>query len=204
MKNDHFIPHKDISLPPLLAIDIQMDFISIVPISKKTCFGYFNNRDLDNLDPVIDFIEELRNDPDFITDAEPLDYDWLSHSKFCLFFFTDTFVSISGIGKALRYGCVPVVITDRAIVNLPFVDVLKWTEIAVFVDIKAGLKNLKDVLGSRCAEDKYEKMREFGMEASTHFAWNFFTPHPSDAFYTVLYQLWLRRHTIRYTSREMI
>ncbi|PIA57673.1 hypothetical protein AQUCO_00600421v1 [Aquilegia coerulea] len=207
MKNDEshrFIPHKDLSLPPMIAIDLQMDTVNIVPISKKKYFGYFNNRDIDNLDPVIDFIEELRNDPDFMTDTEPYDYDWVSNIKFCLFFFTDKFVSISGFEKALRYGCVPVVITDRSIVNLPFVDVLKWTEIAVFVDIKGGLKNLQKVVGHRCEGEKYEKMRELGMKASKHFVWNHLSPQPHDAFYSVLYQLWLRRHTIRYTRREII
>lgn len=37
--------------------------------------------------------------------------------------------------------------------------------------------------------------------ASKHFVWNE-KPQPYDAFHMVMYQLWLRRHTIRYAERE--
>ncbi|GLT69051.1 hypothetical protein SLA2020_412330 [Shorea laevis] len=145
-------------------------------------------------------VNELVNDPDFLIESEPpnhLSYtERLASSKFCLFEYGG---DVSGIGKALRFGCVPAVITDRPIQDLPFLDVLRWQEIVVFVPV-GGVKELKLVLG-RTYGDRHEQMSKLGVKASQHFVWNE-VPQPLDSFHTVMYQLWLRRHTIRYPRRE--
>ena len=146
-------------------------------------------------------VKELVNDFEFLIESEPSDQltyrQRLTSSKFCLFEYGG---DVSGIGEAFRFGCVPVVITDRPIQDLPFMDVLRWQEIAVFVHSKSGAEELKRVL-NRTYEDRHEQMKRLGVKASQHFVWDEL-PQPFDSFHTVMYQLWLRRHTIRYARRE--
>nr|DAD36960.1 TPA_asm: hypothetical protein HUJ06_007601 [Nelumbo nucifera] len=75
--------------------------------------------------------------------------------KFCLFFYGG---NISGIGDALQFGCVPVVITERPILGLPFMDVLRWSEIAVFVGAGGGVEGMKKQLDNTCKGDRYENL----------------------------------------------
>ncbi|KAF9591571.1 hypothetical protein IFM89_004625 [Coptis chinensis] len=196
---NRYIPHKDITLPPF---HFSKELKPMKEIKYLGYAGYLN--DLYSKNWSSSFIKELSGDPDFELDSEPFDYDpseGLVSSKFCLFFY-DIPVSIGGISEALRIGCVAVVISDRAITDLPFMDVLKWSEIALFVGTSGGVKEVKKVLKGVCS-DKYQKMREMGMAASKHFQW-YVSPQPYDAFHTVLYQLWVRRHTIRYARSEPI
>eukprot|EP00262_Sarcandra_glabra_P005421 TRINITY_DN17004_c0_g1_i1.p1 TRINITY_DN17004_c0_g1~~TRINITY_DN17004_c0_g1_i1.p1 ORF type:complete len:360 (-),score=20.05 TRINITY_DN17004_c0_g1_i1:466-1545(-) len=192
-----FIPHKDINLPHLLKPQILTP--SSTEISK---FRAFFNGDGENNHEISAFVNELRGDPEYMIGSEPSDLvryaEGLSNSRFCLFFYG--FGRDLKVGEALRFGCVPVVISGRPILDLPFMDVLRWSEIAVFVGMGGGVKELKSVLDRTCG-DQYARMRELGMIASVHFAWNF-DPQPHDSFHTVLYQLWLRRHTVRYAGRE--
>ncbi|GAU42433.1 hypothetical protein TSUD_247750 [Trifolium subterraneum] len=94
------------------------------------------------------------------------------------------------IGEVMRFGCVPMVVTEGTVNDMPFMDVLKWKEMAVFM--KGGVKNVTWTA-------RHENMRRLGVVASKHLRWNR-PPLPLDAFNTVMYQLWLRRHTVRYES----
>lgn len=106
---------------------------------------------------------------------------------------------VSWVGEALRLGCVPVVVvvvTEGHVNDMPFMDVLRWREMAVFV--KSGGRGVKGVLyDTDTWRERLADMRGLGVVASKHLRWN----HPSlplDAFSTIMYQLWLRRHTVRY------
>lgn len=44
-------------------------------------------------------------------------------------------------------------------------------------------------------------MDVLSVDASKHFQWNQ-PPLPFDAFNTIMYQLWLRRHTVRYVRMQ--
>ncbi|KAD7480124.1 hypothetical protein E3N88_03318 [Mikania micrantha] len=56
-----------------------------------------------------------------------------------------------------------------------------------------GLKRVLDGI----EKSEYERMMESGVAATQHLGWNA-EPQAHDAFHMVVYQLWLRRHTIRY------
>nr|GEV17431.1 probable glycosyltransferase At3g07620 [Tanacetum cinerariifolium] len=71
-----------------------------------------------------------------------------------------------------------------------------WDEIAVFVGPNGGAHGLKKVLEG-IEDSKYKMMVESGVLATQHLAWNE-EPKPYDAFHMIVYQLWLRRHTVRY------
>ncbi|XP_039067439.1 probable glycosyltransferase At5g11130 [Hibiscus syriacus] len=189
-----FIPHKDVSLPPLANVHAPTQ----APGRKSTSYlGYVRY----NWVKETSLVEQLLADPEILVESEPSDQmayeERLAGSKFCLFEYGS---EISAIGEAMSFGCVPVVITDRPIQDMPLMDLLKWQRIAVFVGTSGGAKEIKRVLG-RVVVEEFEDMREYAAVASKHFVWNQ-TPQPYDAFHMVMYQLWLRRHTIRYAERE--
>ncbi|GMP69280.1 hypothetical protein CsSME_00028601 [Camellia sinensis var. sinensis] len=195
----NFIPHKDITLPPLTTSNHPRE-----PLNNKTSsptfLGFTKKLGQSS------FIKELEGDPEFLivdVDDDASEFDLgeiIASSKFCLFLY-GTGGDVSWLGEALRLGCVPVLISDRPIQDLPLMDVLKWSEIAVFVGTSGGgIGELKGLLGGIGGE-RYDRMRGLGVTAALHFVWND-SPQPFDAFHMVMYQLWLRRHVIRYARRE--
>ncbi|PKI46611.1 hypothetical protein CRG98_032953 [Punica granatum] len=195
---DKFIPHKDITLPPFITYGLVEPQ---APVNNSAKYlGFAKHGAL----KIPEMVVELIKDPDFLIEQEPSNRvtyeERFRSSKFCLF---DYEGDVSGIGEAMRVGCVPVVITVRPIQDLPLIDVLQWQEMAVFLGRdKGGVKELKRVLGS-VSEDRYEKMRGSGISVGRHFMWND-PPQLMDSFHMVMYQLWLRRHTIRYARRDWV
>ncbi|KAL5734626.1 hypothetical protein ACOSP7_032487 [Xanthoceras sorbifolium] len=196
-----FVPHKDVTLPPR----VDPPATHAPANESKNYFGYVKYGAVKESS----LVNELIDDQDFLVERQPTDaltYEWrLAVSKFCLFEYGVG--DVSGISDAVRFGCVPVVITDRPIQDLPLMDVLRWQELAVFVGWKnksgGGIKGLRRVLDRTCGDEKrYEGMRRSCMKAGQHFVWNE-EPQPLDAFHMVMYQLWLRRHAIRYARREV-
>lgn len=190
-KDGFFIPHKDVTLPPVVH-----NFHA--PANTTVRFlGYVRHGAVTSSS----LIGELVNDPQFLVDTEPSDETTFaersSSSKFCLFEYGN---DVSWIGEALRFGCVPAVIADRPLIDLPFIDVLRWQDVAVFLRSGRGAKELKHVLNDTW-RDRGDLMKGLGVAASQHFVWNP-KPEPLDSFHTVMYQLWLRRHAIRYTRAE--
>lgn len=187
-----FIPHKDISLPPF-STDHPVEPQAMGSHTVKY-LGFAKHGTL----KIIGIVDELVKDPDFLVESEMT--DGFTDSKFCLF---DYEGDVSWIGDAMRVGCVPVVITSHPIQDLPLIDVVRWQEMAVFVrKNEVGVMGLKRALGL-VSEDQYEKMQGLCITVSRHFVWNKLA-QPFDSFHLVMYQLWLRRHTIRYARREWV
>ncbi|CAA2991535.1 Hypothetical predicted protein [Olea europaea subsp. europaea] len=191
----NFIPHKDITLPPL---NPAARIISAVPENASTSsfLGYlkWDGKTESN------FVEELKEDGDFLIDIERelLDHvEKVKNSKFCLLLHAG---DVAWMVEAMAMGCVPVVIVDRPIQDLPLMDVLRWSDLGLLVEARGGAKRLKQVLND-VSEEKYGVMREMTSAASKHLVWNEET-QPLDVFHMVIYQLWLRRHTIRYARRQ--
>ncbi|PNY06650.1 putative glycosyltransferase, partial [Trifolium pratense] len=141
-----FVPHKDITLPPV--INVHAPFKNLHAPVKLGGGG-----------------------------------------EFCVVEYGNS--EVLWIGEAMRLGCVPVVVTEGTMNDMPFMDVLKWKEMAVFV--KSDVKNVT-------WRERHQNMRRLGVVARKHLRWN--RPSlPFDAFNTVMFQLWLRRHTNWFVSR---
>ncbi|KAK6143328.1 hypothetical protein DH2020_023676 [Rehmannia glutinosa] len=196
----YFVPHKDVTLPPFSTSPLALLDGQEVNSTKTTSFlGYLNWDGM--TEP--NLVNELKGDVDFLVQekSEPLNYmRSVTESKFCLFLYHG---EVTWIVEAMSLGCVPVVIVDRPIQDLPLMDILRWSEIALLVAVpRGGSKRLKKVLDG-VSEEKYADMRELCVAASKHLVWNE-EPQPLDAFHMVMYQLWLRRHAVRYSRREFV
>ncbi|KAG9149496.1 hypothetical protein Leryth_020518 [Lithospermum erythrorhizon] len=208
--SENFIPHKDVSLPPF-----NPDLLTLphVPGNDTTTFLGYLKWD-GQTEPAL--VNELKGDVDFMIESELLDhvegvgsirkrsstsfsFPESRKSKFCLFFYSG---DVARMVELMGSGCVPVVIVDRPIQDLPLMDVLRWSEMGLVIGTRGGGRGLKRVLLG-VGEERYEKMRELCVEASRHLVWNA-EPQPMDAFHMVMYQLWLRRHTIRYARRNWV
>lgn len=197
--NGRFYPHKDINMPPIDSAVSGHTILNIKPHHRQsqTILAYCVNWP----EAIPDFESTLalwKTDPGFVLESlviEPSLYaQRLSSSRFCLIFF-------GGGGNplflldALTFGCIPVIISSSPFFDLPFQDVLNWKEFLVIVNMRQA-RELKQLLQS-IPEARSQKMKSLAKEASKHLKWHS-TPRPYDAFYSLMYQLWLRRHTIRY------
>lgn len=196
-----FFPHKDISMPfAESGTDVhQTPKLQQSDGESRTILAYHVGAPV-GLGSVL---QEWENDPDFILDSllpEPyLYFQRLSSSRFCLNFVVDGGNS-STLVDALKFGCIPVIIAQGPLFDVPLQDILNWQEFVIIVNMRQ-VSNLKQTL-ERIPESQLQKMKILAMEASKHLKWHS-TPQPYDAFYSLMYQLWLRRHTIRYARRHM-
>ncbi|KAB5544309.1 hypothetical protein DKX38_012421 [Salix brachista] len=179
-----FVPHKDITLPPLASFT----YASHAPGNKTTRYLVMHSVAKDSK-----LVNQLRNDSDFLMESEPSNemtlVERLGRSMFCLFEYG---ADISGIGKALRFGCVPVMVTDRPMQDLPLMDVLNWQKIVVFVGSGGGVKEVKRVVDRACRDDECEGTRRLGTAASQHFGWNEI-PEPSHLGMSLVVRMWLSK-----------
>lgn len=97
------------------------------------------------------------------------------------------------IGDALYYGCVPVVLADHY--DLPYADILNWESFSVVLsasDIPMMKKVLREMIGS----GEYLRLQGNVVRVKKHFQWHS-VPVDYDAFYMVMYELWLRRSHVK-------
>lgn len=188
-----FVPHKDIALPPSGGSPLALLRGAEENSTKASVLGYLRWDGKTELN----LVNELKSDADFLVEEKRGELDSLRASKFCLFLYSG---DVSGIVEAMAAGCVPVVIVDRPIQDLPLMDVLRWSNVAMVVGVRrGGAGRLKQILSEE-SEEKVAEMKELGMAASKHLVWNE-EAQAMDAFNMVIYQLWLRRHAVRYARR---
>nr|GMC94043.1 probable glycosyltransferase At5g03795 isoform X2 [Ipomoea batatas] len=112
-------------------------------------------------------------------------------SKFCLHV-KGFEINTARIGDALYYGCVPVIIANHY--DLPFADILNWKSFSIVV-ATLDIPLLKKILVG-ISDDRYTKLQSNVMKVRKHFQWQI-CPVDYDAFYMVMYELWLRRSSVR-------
>lgn len=128
-------------------------------------------------------------------------FDWVSNiaeeqlgSKFCLHV-KGFEVNTARASDALFYGCVPVIIANHY--HLPFADIVNWKSFAVVLE-DGDIPSLKKILKGISSE-QYLMLQKNVLKVRKHFQWHT-PPVDYDAFYTTMYQLWLRRNAIRISS----
>ncbi|KAL3693649.1 hypothetical protein R1sor_007300 [Riccia sorocarpa] len=109
-------------------------------------------------------------------------------AKYCLHI-SGYQVHTARIGDAIKFGCVPVIISDQY--DLPFNKVLNWKEFAVIVK-ESSVPKLKEIL--KAAD--YKKLYRNVNTVRRHFTWSS-KPRDYDLFNMMMYELWLRRFQVR-------
>ncbi|TXG66348.1 hypothetical protein EZV62_007623 [Acer yangbiense] len=184
-----YIAHKDASLPQIWPR--QADPPNLVSSKrKKLAFfaGAINSPVREKL------LRFWKNDPEIYAHYGRLTTpyaDELLGSKFCLHV-KGFEVNTARIADSLYYGCVPVIIANHY--DLPFADILNWKSFSVVVatlDIPLLKKILKGI-----SSDEYLLLQRNVMKVRKHFQWHL-SPVDYDAFYMVMYELWLRRSSMR-------
>ncbi|CAM6105293.1 unnamed protein product [Calypogeia fissa] len=113
-------------------------------------------------------------------------------SKYCLHV-KGFEVNTARLADAMHYGCVPIIIANYH--DLPYNDVLDWSKFSLVVETE-DIPKLKDIIKA-VSEEEYVEMQKNVMQVRQHFQWHP-EPQPFDAFYMVMYELWLRRHVVRF------
>ncbi|KAG0612312.1 hypothetical protein M758_6G017800 [Ceratodon purpureus] len=183
--NQAFYPHKDIVIPHYQNLPASSSS------SPRSTLAYIN---LDLAQSSL-LPEAWKSDSDFVVEASngSPDASVFESSKFCVS------LSMRNVVDALRHGCVPVVVSDSIIYDLPFQDALNWHEFSVVI----GTEEMADVKSffTSMSDAKYAKMQYLGLQASKHMEWND-PPAAYDAFHMTMFELWMRRHSVKYSRRS--
>lgn len=125
--------------------------------------------------------------------------DTLMLSRFCLVF--PRLPEQMDLLDLLRSGCVPVIVADTPLHDLPFQDIADWRSFSLLARPDQLLEELKLQL-HQIGHEEYAEMQRLGAAFAQHLTWNR-PAQPGDAFFMLCYQLWLRRHSIRYVQRSL-
>ncbi|XVF56866.1 hypothetical protein PTKIN_Ptkin06aG0154700 [Pterospermum kingtungense] len=120
--------------------------------------------------------------------------DELLGSKFCLHV-KGFEVNTARIADSLYYGCVPIIIANYY--DLPFADILNWKSFSIPV-VTVDIPLLKQIL-QRITFDEYLRLQRNILRVRKHFQWHV-PPTDFDAFSMVMYELWLRRSSVRISA----
>lgn len=114
-------------------------------------------------------------------------------SKFCICPRGNNHVGGVCLTESMTFGCVPVILSDYY--DFPFNDVLDWNNFSVILK-EEHVPNLEKILKG-IPEENYKKMHQNLLQVRKHFQWNSL-PVKYDLFRMIMYELWLRRHIIKY------
>nr|XP_006825207.1 PREDICTED: probable glycosyltransferase At5g11130-like [Saccoglossus kowalevskii] len=196
----YFMPHKDISVPPhpgkppVIMPSVGHGGKNVKPSSRNIFASFAGTLDRGRVRPAVQKL--WSKDPDFqLIDGMLTDENYkklLEFSKFCLILRGHRVWS-PRLMDSVWFGCVPVIIADYY--HLPLQSVIDWQDIAVIIP-ESKVPELKSILMS-ISEDELSRKQELISQIYTYLSWN----NPSqdyDAFHMVLYELWQRRHIMRY------
>ncbi|XP_068635407.1 probable glycosyltransferase At5g03795 isoform X1 [Aristolochia californica] len=184
-----YVAHKDASLPQIWPRKGNPSGVDSLNRKKLAFFAGSMNS------PVrLKLLKTWENDSEIFVHFGRLQTpysDQLLGSKFCLHV-KGFEVNTARIADSLYYGCVPIVIANHY--DLPFQDILNWKSFSLVVPT-LDIPLLKRIL-QQVSSEEYERLQRNVMKVRKHFMWNLF-PVDYDAFYMVMYELWLRRNVVR-------
>lgn len=189
----NYFAHKDVSLPQIWPRHEEP--LDLASISKRKKLAFFAGSANSPLRKAI--VQTWENDSTIFVHGGRLGTPYseqLLRSKYCLHV-KGFEVNTARIGDALYYGCVPVILADYY--DLPFMDIINWKSFSVVIT-SSDIPNLKKILRS-ISPKKYSVLQANVLKVRKHFQWNS-TPLDFDAFYMVMYELWLRKSSIRVMS----
>ncbi|KAK8701717.1 hypothetical protein V6N13_020096 [Hibiscus sabdariffa] len=194
-----YFPHKDVSLPQIWPK--EGDPKSLVS-SKRNQLAFFAGQVNSPVRAVL--LKHWVNDTEIFAHFGRLESDdgeEQLRSKFCLHV-KGFEVNTARVTDALHYGCVPVILANHY--DLPFTDILNWRSFSVvvhYVDIPVLKKILQGI-----SFEELSWLQNNVLKVRKHFKWN--VPAVDyDAFYMAMYELWLRKSSVRVrlsASREFI
>ncbi|CAK8673837.1 unnamed protein product [Clavelina lepadiformis] len=198
-EDQYFIPNKDISLPPALSPDLRslsrdMAGAYITPSARNILAFYAGDVTSGRIRPSA--YRRWLNDEDIVIFDHLLPTNsykkYLMKSRFCLIL-RGREVWSSRITEAILCGCVPVILSDHY--HLPLQGIVNWKDFSIILPEKEVF-NLKAILQS-VTPGMLTEMQFQLKNIYHHFVWN--NPaQPNDAFYSVMLQLWQKRHIVRY------
>ncbi|XP_076888930.1 putative glycosyltransferase At5g03795 [Bidens hawaiensis] len=185
-----YVPHKDASLPQIWPrVDDDPPNITSSQRKKLAFFaGAINSPVRQKL------VETWQNDTSIFVHSGHLNSSYeeaLQDSKFCLHV-KGFEVNTARIGDALYHSCVPVIIANHY--DLPFADVLNWKSFSIVI-ATLDIPFLHRILSGLSANE-YDSLHSNVLKVRKHFRWHA-NPVDYDAFYMVMYELWLRRSSVR-------
>ncbi|XP_010247144.1 PREDICTED: probable glycosyltransferase At5g11130 [Nelumbo nucifera] len=184
-----YVSHKDASVPQIWPRHGDPPNLSASNRKKLAFFaGAMNSRVRKEV------LKTWKDDSEIFVNSGRLKTpysDALLGSKFCLHL-KGFEVNTARIGDAMFYGCVPVIIADYY--DLPFTDILDWKSFSLVVP-SLDIPLLKRIL-TGISSDQYSALQRNVIAARQHFKWHPF-PVDYDAFHMVMYELWLRRGSIK-------
>ncbi|KAL5770313.1 hypothetical protein ACOSP7_014467 [Xanthoceras sorbifolium] len=183
-----YIPHKDASMPQIWP---RHEDPPNLASSERKKLAFFAGR---NNSPARAKVHRIwGNDREIL-----VHFDWVSNiaeeqlgSKFCLHV-KGYEVNTARAADSLFYGCVPVIIANYY--HLPFADIINWKSFSVIVEHE-DIPLLKKILKGMSSE-KYLMLQRNVLKVRKHFQWHF-PPVDYDAFYMTMYELWLRRSSVK-------
>ncbi|KAG4960618.1 hypothetical protein JHK87_037251 [Glycine soja] len=194
--DDGYIPHKDVTLP-----QVQLPFFHPPggnDIKNRNTLAFWAGRSDSRLKE--DLIAIWDNDTEIdiqnsrvdLRATGPVVYmEKLYKSKFCLC--PHGPIGSSRIADSIHFGCVPVIMSKYY--DLPFNDILDWTQFSIVLK-ETDVYQLKYTLRS-ISEKHFITLNHNIVKIQKHFKWNT-PPVRQDAFHMVMYELWRRRHLIRF------
>ncbi|KAG5548437.1 hypothetical protein RHGRI_013951 [Rhododendron griersonianum] len=102
-------------------------------------------------------------------------------------------VNSARVADSIHYGCVPVILSNYY--DLPFNDILNWRKFSLILN-ERDVYRLKYIL-KNVSDSEFTTLHYNLVKVQKHFQWNS-PPVRYDAFHMVMYNLWLRRHVIKY------
>ncbi|XP_042056256.1 probable glycosyltransferase At5g03795 [Salvia splendens] len=188
-----YVSHKDASIPQIWP---RRDRPPIQPPSNRDNLAFYagtmNSRVREYL------VKTWVNDSEILVHPDRLKTPYsesLVRSKFCIHA-KGYEVNIARIGDALYYGCVPVILADHY--DLPYADILNWESFSI-VFSASDIPIMKDVLREKVKSGEYLRLHGNVIRVQNHFQWHSL-PVDYDAFYMVMYELWLRRSHVKINS----
>uniref|UniRef100_A0A803MWC3 Exostosin GT47 domain-containing protein n=1 Tax=Chenopodium quinoa TaxID=63459 RepID=A0A803MWC3_CHEQI len=186
----NYFAHKDVSLPQIWPRHEEP--LDLASHSKRKKLAFYAGTANSPLRKAV--VQTWENDSSIFVHGGRLKTPYseqLLGSKYCLHV-KGFEVNTARVGDAFYYGCVPVILADYY--DLPFMDIINWKSFSVVIT-SSDIPNLKKILLS-ISPKRYSVLQANVLKVRKHFQWNN-SPLDFDAFYMVMYELWLRRSTIR-------